>query len=168
MGHCLPCIQCSKMLLVTFYVLKTIINMPYLLRCSPWIKIFNLNITLWICYALWTLTFVQSQVHVTNPYSNMLYFIFYVILLFGYTKVIWKFPGQELNLSCCCCNLYHSCSSARSLTHCTGPGTEAASPQRQAGTSTHCTTVGTPLICFRFFFSFWICLMLGCTWVLKL
>ena len=46
-------------------------------------------------------------------------------------------PGIESKRSC---NLLHSRSNARSLTHCTWPGTEQVPPQRQARSLTHCTT----------------------------
>ena len=42
------------------------------------------------------------------------------------------------------CNLCHSCSNARSLTHCAGLGIKLVPPQRQAGSLTHCAAVGTP------------------------
>ena len=60
---------------------------------------------------------------------------------------MWRFPGQELNLSCSC-NLWHSCSNARSFnllhqawdqTH-----TSVATGTTTVGFLTHCTTVGTP------------------------
>ena len=60
---------------------------------------------------------------------------------------MWRFPGQELNLSCSC-NLCHSCSNARSFnllhqawdqTH-----TSVATGTTTVGFLTHCTTVGTP------------------------
>ena len=45
--------------------------------------------------------------------------------------------------------LCHSCGNARSLTHCARMGIKPATPQRQRqrGSLTHCTTVGTPKIC---------------------
>ena len=67
----------------------------------------------------------------------------------GHTR---KFPDQGSSLSRSC-NLYHSCSNAGSLTHCSGLGIELAPPERQAGTSTHCATVGTP----TFFSHLWKC-----------
>ena len=51
-------------------------------------------------------------------------------VFFSYTHGIWKFPDQGLNLSQGC-NLHHSRHNAGSLTHCTGPRMEPASPQRQ-------------------------------------
>ena len=45
-----------------------------------------------------------------------LFFFFY-----DCTCGIWKFLAQGLNPSHSC-HLHHSCSNARSLTHCTGPG----------------------------------------------
>ena len=50
--------------------------------------------------------------------------------------------GQGSNLSYNC-DLCHSCSNPRSLTHCTGPGIETAPPQRQQWILTHSTTAGT-------------------------
>ena len=38
----------------------------------------------------------------------------------------------------------HSCSNAGSLSHCAGQGIEQVNPQRQGGSLTYCTTVGTP------------------------
>ena len=46
---------------------------------------------------------------------------FRLSFFYGRTCSIWTFLSQGLNLSCSC-NLYHGCSYARSLTHCTGPG----------------------------------------------
>ena len=48
--------------------------------------------------------------------------IFLRIFFYGCTLGICKFPGQGWNQSCRC-NLCHSCSDARSLTHCTTVGT---------------------------------------------
>ena len=48
-------------------------------------------------------------------------FVLVLFLFFGCTHGIRKFPSQGSNLSCSC-DLCHSCTNARSLTHCTRPG----------------------------------------------
>ena len=58
----------------------------------------------------------------------------------GCTLGIWSSCGQGSNPSCIC-NLHHSCSNARSLTHCAGLAPEPATPQKQAGSLTHCATL---------------------------
>ena len=50
---------------------------------------------------------------------NNLYFYYFFS---GCACGIWEFPGHGLNLSCSC-DLHHSCSNARSLTHYTTVGT---------------------------------------------
>lgn len=45
----------------------------------------------------------------------MICVLFFSLFFFCQTSGIWKFPGKGLNLS-------HSCSNSRSLTYCTGPG----------------------------------------------
>ena len=58
------------------------------------------------------------------------FFLSYLfIFFFGCTHSIWKFPGQGSNPKYSC-DLHHICSKARSLTYCTGPGTEPASLQQ--------------------------------------
>jgi len=47
----------------------------------------------------------------------------------GHLHGIWKFLGQGLNLSPSC-DLHHSCSHTRSLTHCARPGIKPTLPQR--------------------------------------
>ena len=54
--------------------------------------------------------------------------------------------SQARNVSCSR-NLCHSCSNAGSLTHYAGLGIQLATPQRQAGSLTHCTMAGTPPLC---------------------
>ena len=54
----------------------------------------------------------------------------------GYSDKILFSHQWDLNLS-------HNCSNTILLTHCTRPGIKLAMPQRQAGTLTHYTTVGT-------------------------
>ena len=54
--------------------------------------------------------------HVSFPGIFCIFFSF-----FSHTCSTWKFPGQELNPSCSC-DLRHSCSNTRSLTHCAGLG----------------------------------------------
>ena len=57
-----------------------------------------------------------------HRYSSHLWIIILFLLFFkfflGCARVLWKLLGQGLNLSCSW-NLYHNCSNARSLTHCT-------------------------------------------------
>ena len=79
-----------------------------------------------------------------NPTWSL--FVCFVFSLFGHTHSIWKFPGQGSNPSQSC-NLHHSCSNTRPLTHCAGPGIKLAPPQRQATSLIHCITVGTPDHC---------------------
>ena len=56
-----------------------------------------------------------------NTWQNVLFFSFY-----GCTHSIWKFPGQELNLSHIC----DPSGKARSLTHCPRPRMEPAPLQQ--------------------------------------
>ena len=44
-----------------------------------------------------------------------------VVVFYGRTQGIWKFPRQRPNPSSRC-DLHHSSSNASSLTHCAGPG----------------------------------------------
>ena len=67
----------------------------------------------------------------------------YFSSLFGCIPGTWKSPGQGSNPSHRC-NLRHSCSNAGPLTYFIEMGIEPAPPQRQTGSLTHCTTVGTP------------------------
>ena len=46
---------------------------------------------------------------------------FVLFCFLGYTRGIWKFPGQRSNLSCSS-DLQHSCGNTRSFTHCAGLG----------------------------------------------
>ena len=54
-----------------------------------------------------------------------------------------EFPGQGSNLSSSC-DLCHSCSNLRCLTHCTGPGIELASLLLQRYHWSCCAIAGTP------------------------
>jgi len=63
---------------------------------------------------------------------------------FSHPYRMWKFLGQGSNLSWSC-DLRHSCSSAGSLTHCTGSGIKPVPPPRGARSLIHGTTAGTPL-----------------------
>ena len=65
-----------------------------------------------------------------NFLISSLYFDFVTFFSFGHTHGIWKFPGQEWNPSHSC-DLCHSCSNAKSLTHCARPGIEPTPPQIQ-------------------------------------
>ena len=79
-----------------------------------------------------------------NSQNGLLCLIADIIFFFfsGCPCNIWKFWGQGLNPGWSC-NLHHSCSNARSLTHCTRLGIKPVPPQRQARSLTYCATAGT-------------------------
>ena len=85
----------------------------------------------------WVLKFLTM-----SPFD---FFFFFFFFFFGCHQGIWKFLGQGLNPSQSF-DLGHSCSNIRYLTHCAGLGIKPVPPQRQAGSLTHCATVGTPII----------------------
>ena len=98
-----------------------------------------------------------------NTYLVIPQIWWFSLFFFCHTHFIWKFPGQGLKLSRLC-DLCHSCSIAGSLTHCSRPGIEPATPQRQGGSLTHCATAGTPpfsnwTVCFLMveFWEFFMC-----------
>ena len=86
---------------------------------------------------------------VWRNYSMGKFFFFFCFiflsLFFSCTNGIWKFLVQGSNLSQSS-DLCHSCGNTGSLIHWDRPGIKLAPPQRQAGSLTHCTTAGTPLI----------------------
>ena len=67
------------------------------------------------------------------------------IFLFSFQDApgMCKFPGRGLNLSCSC-DLRHSSGKTRSLSHCTGLGSNLWCHGDKAGSLTHCATIGTP------------------------
>ena len=62
----------------------------------------------------------------------------------GGSHSTWKFLGQGSDPRCSC-NLCHSCSDARSLTHYAGPGIEPVLPLRQHCILNPCATVELPV-----------------------
>ena len=64
----------------------------------------------------------------TNRFSTTIVFFFF-FFFFGLIHSIWKFLGQGSNLSGRC-DLHHSCSNTRSLTHCTRLESELMLRQR--------------------------------------
>ena len=108
-----------------------------------------------ILFPLSALSLFLEQYFLPFPASNwecfccccFLLFCFFLFFFFSHAHSIWKFLGQGLNLSWSC-DLLHSCSNARSLTHCAWLGIEPAPPQRQVGSLTHCSIVETPWRCF--------------------
>lgn len=59
------------------------------------------------------------------------------------TRGVGKCSGQGF-IPSQSCDLRHSCSKERSLTHCSGLGIQLAPLQRQVGSLTSCATAGTP------------------------
>ena len=78
------------------------------------------------------------------------FFFFFSFFSFLACTMAYGVPGPGVNLSWSC-NLYHSCSNVRSLTHCPWPGIELSSLPLQRHCFSHCTTVGTPTIFLSFF-----------------
>ena len=78
----------------------------------------------------------------------------FIVHLFVHTHGLWKFSGQRLNPGHCC-ELRHRCTNARLWTHCTGLGSnlhlsnDPSCCRDNAGSLTHCTTAGTPIIHIR-------------------
>ena len=99
----------------------------------------------WISNAYAVLVFVPLHMLFLLPkalFSSETFSFFRAFFFFfsGCTLGIWSSCGQGSNPSCIC-NLHHSCSNARSLTHCAGLAPEPATPQKQAGSLTHCATL---------------------------
>ena len=65
------------------------------------------------------------------------------LFFFSVWAVPMEIPRPEIG-SNQSCDLGHSCSNPGSSTHCAWLGIKLASPQRQAGSLTHCATEGTP------------------------
>ena len=63
-----------------------------------------------------------NRFKITLYWFCFVHLFIFLILVFGCTHSMWKFPGQGLNLSFSC-DLRHSCGTARSLIHCTKAGT---------------------------------------------
>ena len=61
---------------------------------------------------------------------SVVFTFFFFFFFFCHSCGIWKFPGQGWILSHSC-DLHHSCSNARSLTPCVGPGIKPSAQQRQ-------------------------------------
>ena len=83
--------------------------------------------------------YIFSQVQLLIP---SLFFFF----LFWCTHIIWKFPGQGLNLSHSC-DLHRSCGNAIHLIHCLGQGSNPCC-HRNARSFRHCATAGISFIVF--------------------
>ena len=85
--------------------------------------------------SLWTLS--DTTLKISEFLSSSSFFL------------IWKIPDQGQNPSHSC-NLCHSCSNVRSLTHCTGQGLNPqlssypSCHRDNAGSLTHFTTAGSP------------------------
>ena len=79
-----------------------------------------------------------------NGYSCCFFFFFFS---FFTAPQHMEFLGQGLNQSCSC-DLCHSCSNTRSLTHFPASGITRLPPQREAGSLTHCAIAGTPVFAF--------------------
>ena len=81
--------------------------------------------------------------------GNMILPGLFIFIFFGCTNGIWKFLSQGINLSHSC-GLHHSWRNTGSLTHFTGLGSNpclTSNPSHcrdNTGSSTCCTTVGTP------------------------
>ena len=86
-----------------------------------------------------------QELPILHIFANICWVLAFTFSFFSCTYSIWKSPGQGMNPSCIC-GLCHSCHNARSLTHCARLGIKPAMPQKQVRSSTHCTTVGTPVI----------------------
>ena len=69
----------------------------------------------------WYNLFGQHLIKIKQNFKSENIFCFVLVLFFGHTHSIWKFPGQRLNPSHIC-NPHHSCSNTRSLTHCATAG----------------------------------------------
>ena len=77
----------------------------------------------------------------TRIFWTQLFNIFFFFFWLHPWQLEVSSQGSNLNFIC---NLWHSYSNARSLTHCAKLGIEPAPPWRQARSLTHCTIAGTP------------------------
>ena len=75
------------------------------------------------------------------------WFCFVLFFLFPPPQRHMEFPGSGIES-----DLHWSCGNTGPLTHWARPGIKPASPERQAGSLTHCTTVGTSREVVFFFF----------------